>query len=652
MMKRRVAASLALALGAWCCPAQAAETSGEALVARWVAEAEAAGQTVTVGNRGYDAAKDLVEWSDVTVSGPSMKSPWKARALRFERVSERDGAYAAARIEADGIEASDQDGAVKIATFAVSDAFLPNFNAVPLPEKPSLDAVLQQLAVLRTVKLKLAEVRGITIDVPDRSVGANPGARIDIGFDRVAIEDVADGLYGRIIIAGVKLAGTEKGAPFIVGVNTAQLERINLGLAGDFLSRANYPDGKGDGVWHDLIGSYGFEGLSITAPEAQVKIGRYAIDGLALRRVSSAFLDLIAKGDDPEPSLIMTGLLGLADSIKLGRYGIDSIDVAFEAPMSEGEAPKKGRASLATIELRDVSLAGFGAYRIAGLDVAVEDIKVGLKEFVIGDVVFPSADAIVAAAVAAFMDETPNAVSLLPHVGLLRFAGIAVTPPGSGEVMLERFEIRQTGVAGALPTALAAELVGLKLPADLPEPSWRAFMAKFGGDALKAGMKLALAYDEKAETLSLQDLSVAVGEDGRASVMMALTGIAPELYARPDKVQEHLGAIGFGAGEIVLDDRGLSNRILSVLGDGTAKSSASLRKAAVDALPELLKPIPDSKMRAGLRKAFTGFLNAPSTLTVTAKPAEPVPALQVVATAAANPWRLLDILGVTVKTAP
>lgn len=629
----------------------AAETRGEALLARWAAAAEAGGSTVTVASKSYDAARDRVEWRDVSIGAAASANRFTLRAARFEGLVERDGSYAAARIELDNLAFADKDGKVTVASVTLTDAFLPNVQVVALPDKPALADVLAAIQAVKPLTLKAGEIRDVALDLPNSGAGAAAGERLAFGLGRVAVEALGDGVLGRFVLERATMAGTDKGKPVRFGFDAARLERLDLATLADFLTRARYPDGRGDGVWRDVIGRYAVEGVRVSAAEAEVTLARYGIDNLALRRVGTGFLDLIEAGPNADPVTVTRGVFSLLDSLKLGRYGLDGFAIGFAVPDASGTV-QRGRVSLETVELKDLALAGLGAYRIGGVSVAAADVAVDLKEFVIADVAFPSADAITAAIAAAAAGETPRATTLLPLIGTIRLAGLGIVEPGAARIDLDRIELRQTGSAGALPTALSLDIAGLKLPADLPEPVWREIMAGSGRDAVTLGAKLGLHYDPAAATLSLDELSFDVDGDGRIGLAAVLTGIAPELYAAPEKAEDYLGEMGVGGGRVVVEDRGLSDWVFTVLGQRFGKPAEDLRRVAVERLPQVVAPIQDSRRRVAFRQALERFLAPPATLTLAAKPAEAVPLLQVVATVAANPWRLLDILAVEVTTAP
>jgi hypothetical protein len=645
---------VALALAASAGRALAAETAGEALLQRWIAAANAAGGTVTVGSRSVDAAGG-VEWRDVVIAmQPSAGGDTRLRAARFHGLAERDGAYAAARIELDGLSVTDKDGRVTIGAVEIADAFLPDFTAVTLPATPSLAGFLQAFEALKPVKLGRGEIRDIAVDVPNTGSGAKPGERLSFGLRRVGLDELGGGRLGRLAVAGFAMAGSDHGKPLGVGVDMARLERLDLAAIGDFLTRGNYPGGDGDGVWRDIVGSFAIEGARIDAADGRMTLGRYGFDNLALRRVDTGFIDLVEAGAAAaaDRSAAARGVLGLLDSLRLGRAGIDRLAFAVAAPAGDGGAAKEARFGLETAELRDLSLAGLGAYRLEGITVAADGVGLALRDFVIADTALPPRAVLAAAVAAVAAGEEPRPATLLPRIGRIGLAGLAVEQPKAGRVALERAELRQSGSAGALPTAAALEIAGLVLPADLPDPAWRDFMARFGRDALRLGARLALRYDAAAATLAMDDLTLTVDDDGKLAAALTLTGVSPELYAAPEKIEDYLGEIGVGGGRIVVGDGGLSERLLAVAAARSGVPAAEMRRVAVERLPQLLAPIQEAARRAAFRAALERFLSPPATLALTARPADPVPVLQVAATIADNPWRLLDILAIEAVAGP
>ncbi|MBP0651888.1 hypothetical protein J8J40_32990, partial [Mycobacterium tuberculosis] len=75
--------------------------------------------------------------------------------------------------------------------------------------------------------------------------------------------------------------------------------------------------------------------------------------------------------------------------------------------------------------LRDLSLAGLGEYRLDGLVAEVDAVALSLGEFRLADVGFPGPEAILTAIEAMAAGDTPRVNTLVPRLGLLRFADIA-----------------------------------------------------------------------------------------------------------------------------------------------------------------------------------------------------------------------------------
>lgn len=645
MGRSRIGWAVAAAVLVWSGQGLAAETRAEALLARWVAAAEANGSKVEVAEKTIDTARDRIEWRGIRATTPGQSGPGlTVRAARFEGLAERDGALMATRVELDDIVFGDHDGAAKVASVALADAYLPDFNAVTLPTTLSLGAVIAVFDAVWPMRLGRGEVRDISLDVADSSTGAPAGARLTFGIGRVDVEGLGDGRLARFSAGRLSMRGSDRGQPLMLGADAFRLERLDLGVVAAFLNRANYPGGTGDGIWRDVVGSYGVEGLAVQAAEASVRLGHYGIDGLALRRVDTGFLDLIEAGDATDPALAMRGALGLIDSVRLGRYGIDGLAVAFAAPGSDGV--KRGTIGLDTVELRDLSLAGLGAFRFDGFAVTADAVSVALKSFVIADTVFPARETI-AAAVAAIAagDDPKEPTALLPQVGRIAIGGVTVEQTGSGRVGMERLELRQSNFLAGLPTQATLELAGLRLPADLPDPSWQTFMRAFGREALDLAARLTLRYDEAAATLG-QDLTVDVGGDGSVGAAITLTGVSRELFTALDRVEDYIGELGVGGGRLTLTDKGLGARLFRVAAAQLGVSADDLRRVALERLPQVVAPIQDPKRRQDIRAALARFLEPPATLTLAARPTDPVPLLQVAATVAANPWRLIDLLSV------
>jgi hypothetical protein len=642
-----VLVALAAAVGAR--PAVAA-SPGEDLLARWIAAAEADGFTVSVGDKRYDAGRDRIDWTDISFAN---RSGWRARigSAGIEALAETDGALSVRLAELRDLSVADADGRLDVGAVTLRDGRLPDLSGLADVPTPDLAGIKALFARTAAVRLGFASAERIRLDVPQTSGRADDGGdgrgkgRVSISLGRVVADGLGDNRLASAVAGPLSVTSPEAKGVALLDVESLRLGAIDLGVVADFFDPDRYPNGRGDGVWRDIVGEVSLSGLGFDGPGVRLRLGRYGFNGLALRRVDAAPLDLIA----PEKPEMTPGnaekLLTLLSSVRIGRYGLQGLAVEVS-----GTGVNDGRFALDVHDVTDLSLDGLGGYRLGGLSAAFEGAEVALGEFRIGEIGFPKPEAILA------LIRDPDGVmrtDLLPRVGLVRIAGLMVKPGGRAAagkpVSLDLAELRQSDFLGGVPTRVAFTLAGLGLPADLPDPKWRGALAELGYDALSLGGEIRLGYDAERSTLTLDALSLALDKGGRLEAAATITGVSPDLLQAPDRLEDYIGEIGFGAARAAYQDQSLVDRLLDVAAR-QQKVTREVFKARMAALvPALAAQIADPQMRAAIAQAVAAFIVRPGALEVVAEPPAPVPAVQVLATIAANPWRLVDIFRLTVN---
>ncbi len=205
-----------------------------------------------------------------------------------------------------------------------------------------------------------------------------------------------------------------------------EVAALDFGAVARFLDPAAYAGGVGDGVWRTAVGTVSYGELSVEGKDTTIKLGRVLARDMRVRQAPKPFAEafdrLIANPDLPEveaKALAADAGLDFASGFSLGRLSMQSIFVS-----GPDEDDQIATVALKDFSVRDVSLAGIGAIslRKLGIETAASN-NLSLDRFLLGDLTFPSVDAIRAAIAEENAGRTPDPTTLVPQLALIEAAG-------------------------------------------------------------------------------------------------------------------------------------------------------------------------------------------------------------------------------------
>jgi hypothetical protein len=110
-----------------------------------------------------------------------------------------------------------------------------------------------------------------------------------------------------------------------------------------------------------------------------------------------------------------------------------------------------------------------------------------------------------------------------------------------------------------------------------------------------------------------------------------------------------LQQLTFHSAAISVDDDSLTGRVLAYVARNQGMKPADIANQAKAVLPFLLLQLNNPELTAQATQAVSAFLDDPKNLTVSARPAQPVPFAMLMATAMMAPADLTRSLGLTVS---
>ncbi len=324
--------------------------------------------------------------------------------------------------------------------------------------------------------------------------------------------------------------------------------------------------------------------------------------------------------------------------------------------------------TLGEIVLERLSKDGMGLYSIGKIEARGEDGPDNLGTFELGrfairDVVFPTKEAIMALARLGsdplgggqpIEPSTRQILDVVPMVGGVELEGLSVDSDMTGPVALDRFALTLGGFVPPVPTETAIELSGLSFPTALvTDPDAKAFLEQAGIEQVNIDGRYATKWTEGANTFDLEPFALTVEGLGSAEVTMALSGVPRTVFEAPDKAQ-------LAMPEVMVDGvtARFSNapKLAGPLADFAQQQQISPETAIGvigDVIRNELAPMAGDGFADSLGSAVKQFLTGPTgSLELVARPAQPVPLVQVVGAATMAPGSLVKLLNAVVEYRP
>jgi len=356
---------------------------------------------------------------------------------------------------------------------------------------------------------------------------------------------------------------------------------------------------------------------------------------------------------------------------------IDIVDLAmtFYQGFSIGKVTAEGfsldtpvfTTRIGEMVLEKLSRDGMGLFSIAAIEASGGDEdgpesfgSFDLDRFAIRDVVFPAKEAILALARLEsdplgggepIEPSTRQILDVVPMIGGIDIEGLAVDSEMVGAIALDRFSLALGGFVPPVPTETSIEIAGLSFPTDLvTDEDARAFLEQAGIEQVRIDGRYATKWTEATEAFDLNPFSLSVEGLGAAEVTLALSGVPRSVFEAPDKAQMAMPQVMV---EGVTARFANAPKLAGPLADFAREQSISPETAIGvigDVVRNELAPMAGDGFADSLGSAVKQFLSGPTgSLSLTARPAQPVPLVQVVGAATMAPGSLVKLLNAVVE---
>jgi hypothetical protein len=243
---------------------------------------------------------------------------------------------------------------------------------------------------------------------------------------------------------------------------------------------------------------------------------------------------------------------------------------------------------------------------------------------------------------------------LSPSFGALELKNYSISLPGSVTGTVKSLAITLREPIGPVPTEITAEIVGLELPSALmTDPQGADFLAEAGVDTLRGAARLAAKWDAATSRLSIEPMSLSVAGLGELDVGITLSAVPRSVFEAPSMLQ-------LAVPEMKVEEMSASFKNAPLL-SGPLAAYATRQSLSVDAaivsIAQMAKgriePQTGVPFATSFANALESFLAGPTgSLELVARPAQPVPLVQVVGAATMAPGSLVKLLNAVVEYRP
>ena len=663
------------------------------LAALLLANGPAAAETAGDSLRAWVSAVDLTpEWSasfqSLTEDSPSGASV-KGLTIRSEQddtlaveigqlaihsYADAGGGFTAGEVEIDQGRLSAGPVTFTISDVKLSGLAVPNLDDIRLDPRQPFTSTIKAYGAAARMRLDRGSIGRLQLDQQSGGVASA------VSYQNVVLGRLDQGRLEQLSAGPVAMV-----APAPEGLVRFSIDRVeSRGMDIDAMARVfdpdRYPGGAGDGQWRPALAFGAYRNLAIEALDLKISVGTIAVENLQLRQPRRSFAPLFERPNagaamTVQESARLTAEHGLdfASSMSVGRIGLEDLDITGTG---------FSRFRVAAFSVEDLSLDGAGEFRVDDLRIAANgQASFDIDRFAIGRIVLPQIDAIRSVVLTELGGGNGDLSSLLPRVGYVDIRGAKFATPESGEAAIGRFRLDLGSYVGAVPTAIELTTSGISLDRRFLEgfPEAR-LLDELGYDRLAFNSGLRLDWQESASALRVQDFHVAVDKVGRMSADLDFGDLTRADIQGNGGIGGAFGKMTFGGGTIAVTDDSAIDRVFEAQAARLKIDPETLRKRASDFIPALtamlanpflrgqlvgVLPAPlaalvnaltpmlnDPALAKQVVQALQGFIDAKGTITVRARPANPVPLGSLAETVASAPETLPALLSVEVSKTP
>lgn len=347
------------------------------------------------------------------------------------------------------------------------------------------------------------------------------------------------------------------------------------------------------------------------------------------------FLDKALAGEEVDEKQLFVMIFDIYRAFGIESMKVSGMDIAVTEDITDPSADKVAF-KLNEIRLTDLSSDGLGEFAIEGLDMPQlpEGGSAKLGKFSIGNIAFAPYEAMKPYILGeADPEEDPIAAAraFVPRSLSYLIEGFDADIPGEGRVTIGLLDQKLLSKVPPIPTEISLEAKDITVPVDaLDDPEAQAFFEQMGLKSISMSESLKLYWDEATQELVLENLQIELDKLGQLQANVRLSGVPKAVFEDPEnQAQLALVTMSFNSAEISLKNAGIVNAAIAKGAADAGVGEADFIKVLVAQAGAQLNAFGNQEFANMVTGAIETFLINPDTLTVSLKPANPVPVAQI-----------------------
>ncbi|SCM75163.1 exported hypothetical protein [uncultured Pleomorphomonas sp.] len=235
------------------------------------------------------------------------------------------------------------------------------------------------------------------------------------------------------------------------------------------------------------------------------------------------------------------------------------------------------------------------------------------------------------------------------RIDALSAEGISLAQPGKAPIVIDSAGLDLSDYADDVPHAIDLSVEGIDVdPAAVDTSGQFASQLKaMGYDKLTLGFYGSGSLDEATGDLVVNEITVDGTDLGTVTLAGTFGGLTTDVVKelkQPNPPQDALGKVTLKEASVFYGDASLAGRLIAQQAKQMGQEPVTFIGQITGALPLLLSTIGNQPFQDKLADGLTTFLKDPKNLTITAKPATPVPLMELLSTSQTAPQTLPDLL--------
>ncbi len=385
--------------------------------------------------------------------------------------------------------------------------------------------------------------------------------------------------------------------------------------------------------------------IKILVGPVNVSIDSYKISGFKVRpgKLSlMAMLDRLALGEEIDDKEALAISLDLMRSFAMDELSINNM---------QGSGPENVTARMGKFIIKNLSNRGLGKFAIEGIDINGPDgEKVKLDLALIGNILFPSVEEIMAMVEQGPPENPAAAAALAPKVGKLEIGNLFVDDKKKPPFSLGLFRVLQSGFIGAIPTDIRIDTENFELPvAYIEDPMAQAMLQSLGYNVLKIASKIALKWDERSQDLTLENADISLDDGVKIKLKASVAGLPRSVIENPQNFMQAMATLAFRNVNFLVEDAVLVSGLIDYFAKMQNMPPEGLRTMIIQIVDSQAGPLTGTPFVEELKTALGIFLENPKRLSVDLNPKSPVPFTQMLGTVSTAPDQMPTLLGANVS---